>query len=240
MWLFVHTDTKHKMKKKTFDVDSTGEILFSRNGSKFEKLKCKQLRGYGNLSYSILLKRKRVNSSGCLANRNTIPIMTFQRHSLTKDEEMKHSKKTRQNFVVQHQEFIFDVFYLFTNSPKKWKKMERGRVTTKDKIHSFLTYICHLFCLLGCCHVVLQLIIFPTWTLWMFIQPKMDWKIECVWLCLANIIWHFYFHHLRTMRREGKTKYKAGFRTLMYLRCCISLNIDLSLCHFLTFGFSCR
>lgn len=128
MWLFVHITKRIRFR---FDEKFVPKM------DRFEKLKCKQLRGFGNLSYSIIIMEK-VNSSGCLANRNTIPIMTFQRRTLThtrtswkRKKRNEALKKPRQYLVVQ-QKVIFDVFYLFTIHQKEMKN-----------IYSFLSF-CHL------------------------------------------------------------------------------------------------
>lgn len=123
---------------------------------------------------------------------------------------------------------MFDV-YTFTRKEMEWEERE----CQNKKRYSFLTYICHLVCRPN---VVLKLTISQhEHGKCLFNQKWIEKLNVCVRLIQSREYdTAFLFHHLRKMRRI-KTKPKAGFQLLKYLRCCISLNIDSSLRHFLTF-----
>lgn len=109
---------------------------------------------------------------------------------------------------------LWCVFHLFTHSHEKKKKKRNGeerrdgaRVCVSDKsrrdTHFSLTFV--ILCRLN---VVFQLTISQHEHDQCLFNQK--W-IEKWSLCLANMILHFYFHHLRKMRRNKRRNSKPDF-----------------------------
>lgn len=139
---------------------------------RFEKLKCKQLRGSGNLSYSIFLFGHKGKSQffrlfGKEKYNTHRDLSKTLTHITTTTNKRKKWSTQRESSSLMIVSFV----YTFTR-----KEMGRKGVTKEEEILISHLHLSSRRLSAQCCFSINH---FPTWTRQMFIQPKMDWKIEC-------------------------------------------------------------